>query len=123
MPFMMDRLDRSYHDGHVQLDVERQSARRTEARARKPATISRRSCAKGRIFRRLRLRRRRFEYRRRQRRAPVISCSAATFPMKSSTPAKCRHEIDELLDRDDLTQEDKEAVLGGNALQFYRPAL
>ena len=34
-----------------------------------------------------------------------------------------RHEIDELLERNDLTQEDKEAVLGGNALRFYRPAL
>ena len=32
-------------------------------------------------------------------------------------------EIDELLARDDLTQEDKEAVLGGNALNFYRPGL
>jgi hypothetical protein len=37
--------------------------------------------------------------------------------------AKCRHEIDELLERDDLSQADKEAVLGGNAMKFYRPAL
>ena len=45
------------------------------------------------------------------------------FPHEVFDAAKCRHEIDELLERDDLTQEDKEAVLGGNALRFYRPAL
>jgi hypothetical protein len=33
---------------------------------------------------------------------------------------KCRHEIDELLEREDLTHADKEAALGGNALKFYR---
>jgi predicted TIM-barrel fold metal-dependent hydrolase len=37
--------------------------------------------------------------------------------------SKCRHEIDELLERGDLTREDKEAVLGGNATRFYRSGL
>ena len=45
------------------------------------------------------------------------------FPHEVFDAAKCRHEIDELLDRDDLSKEDKEAVLGGNALEFYRLAL
>ncbi len=45
------------------------------------------------------------------------------FPHEVFDAAKCRHEIDELLERDDLTQADKEAVLGGNAMKFYRPAL
>lgn len=45
------------------------------------------------------------------------------FPHEVFDAAKCRHEIDELLTRNDLTNEDKEAVLGGNALKFYRPAL
>ena len=45
------------------------------------------------------------------------------FPHEVFYAAKCRHEIDELLERDDLSMEDKEAVLGGNALRFYRPAL
>ena len=44
------------------------------------------------------------------------------FPHEVFDAAKCRHEIDELLKRDDLTNEDKEAALGGNALKFYRPA-
>ena len=45
------------------------------------------------------------------------------FPHEVFDAAKCRHEIDELLERDDLSVEDKEAVLGGNALRFYRAAL
>jgi predicted TIM-barrel fold metal-dependent hydrolase len=42
------------------------------------------------------------------------------FPHEVFDAKKCRHEIDELIARDDLTQADKEAVLGGNALNFYR---
>ena len=45
------------------------------------------------------------------------------FPHEVFDAAKCRHEIDELLERDDLTQADKESALGGNALRFYRQAL
>ena len=45
------------------------------------------------------------------------------FPHEVFDAAKCRHEIDDLLERDDLAKEDKEAVLGGNAQNFYRPAL
>lgn len=43
------------------------------------------------------------------------------FPHEVFDAAKCRHEIDELLQRNDLTGEDKQALLGGNALRFYRP--
>ena len=42
------------------------------------------------------------------------------FPHEVFDAVKCRHEIDELLEREDLSRTDKEAVLGGNALQFYR---
>jgi len=45
------------------------------------------------------------------------------FPHEVFDAAKCRHEIDELLARPDLSKEDKEAVLGGNALNFYRLGL
>ena len=47
---------------------------------------------------------------------------ASDFPHEVFSAAKCRHEIDGLLARDDLAEEDKEAVLGGNALRFYGPA-
>ena len=39
--------------------------------------------------------------------------------MKFFNAEKCRHEIDRLLAREDLTGVDKEAVLGGNARRFY----
>ena len=45
------------------------------------------------------------------------------FPHEFFDAAKCRHEIDALLERTDLTKEDKEAVLGGNAVRFYGSAL
>ena len=121
VPFMMDRLDRSYHDGHVQLDLDGNLIG-GPSKGKKPATISRSNCATGRIF-------------------VGFDCDddglntavskggrqsflfGSDFPHEVFDAAKCRHEIDELLARDDLTQEDKEAVLGGNALKFYRPAL
>jgi hypothetical protein len=31
----------------------------------------------------------------------------------------CRHEIEDLLDRDDMNQEAKEAILATNAKKFY----
>jgi hypothetical protein len=44
---------------------------------------------------------------------------ASDFPHEGTTAESCLHEIDELLERDDMTQEDKEAVLAGNAERFY----
>ena len=41
------------------------------------------------------------------------------FPHEVFNAEKCRREIAELLSRSDLTQADKEAVLGGNARRFY----
>jgi hypothetical protein len=45
------------------------------------------------------------------------------FPHEVFDAAKCRHEIDELLERDDLSRDEKEAKLEGNALKFCRPSL
>ena len=90
-------------------------------RARKRATISSENCATGRIF-------------------VGFDCDddglgiavkkagkhpflfGSDFPHEVFDAAKCRQEIDELLERDDLPQEDKQAVLGANAVGFYRPA-
>ena len=41
------------------------------------------------------------------------------FPHEVFNAEECRHEIDRLLARADLTGADKEAVLGGNARRFY----
>ena len=49
VPFMMDQLDRSYHDGHVQLDVEA-TARRSDHGEKASGLFSRPSCAKGQFL-------------------------------------------------------------------------
>ena len=121
VPFMMDRLDRSYHSGHVQLDVDGNLLGGPE-RGEKASNYFKRQLSAGRIF-------------------VGFDCDddglniavakggrqsflfGSDFPHEVFDAAKCRHEIDELLKREDLTQEDKEAVLGGNALRFYRPGL
>lgn len=36
------------------------------------------------------------------------------------TPESCRHEIDEILEREDLSAASKEAILHGNARRFYQ---
>jgi uncharacterized protein len=121
VPFMMDRLDRSYHDGHMQLDLEGNLIGGPKA-GEKASDYFKKQLREGRIF-------------------VGFDCDddglgtavakggrqsflfGSDFPHEVFDAAKCRHEIDELLDRSDLSQEDKEAVLGGNALEFYRPAL
>ena len=121
VPFMMDRLDRSYHDGHVQLDLEGNIIGGPAA-GEKASDYFKRQLREGRIF-------------------VGFDCDddglgtavtkagrepflfGSDFPHEVFDAAKCRHEIDELLERNDLSQTDKEAALGGNAMRFYRPAL
>ncbi len=121
VPFMMDRLDRSYHDGHVQLDLTGDLIGGPK-QGEKASDYFKKQLRDGRIF-------------------VGFDCDddglgtavakggrqsflfGSDFPHEVFDAAKCRHEIDELLARDDLTQEDKEAVLGDNAMKFYRPAL
>jgi predicted TIM-barrel fold metal-dependent hydrolase len=44
---------------------------------------------------------------------------ASDFPHEGFSPDYARHEIEEILEREDLSEEDKRAVLGGNARRFY----
>jgi predicted TIM-barrel fold metal-dependent hydrolase len=121
VPFMMDRLDRSYHDGHMQLGLNGELIGGPK-QGEKASDYFKKQLLEGRIFVG-------FDCDddglgtavKKGGREPFLFGS--DFPHEVFDAAKCRHEIDELLERDDLTQEDKEAVLGGNALSFYRPAL
>ena len=121
VPFMMDRLDRSYHDGHVQLDLEGNIIG-GPAQGEKASDYFKTQLREGRIFIG-------FDCDDDGLGTAVTKAGREPFLFGSDFPhevfdaVKCRHEIDELLERDDLTQEDKEAALGGNALRFYRPAL
>ena len=121
VPFIMDRLDRSYHDGHVQLDLDGKLIGGPQ-QGEKASDYFKKQLSAGRIF-------------------VGFDCDdeglntavrkgghqsflfGSDFPHEVFDAAKCRHEIDELLERDDLSVEDKEAVLGGNALSFYRPGM
>ena len=44
---------------------------------------------------------------------------ASDFPHEGFSPDDARREIDEILEREDLDDEDKRAVLGANARRFY----
>lgn len=44
---------------------------------------------------------------------------ATDFPHESFDAKSCRIEIQHILSREDLTQADKAAILGGNAKKFY----
>ena len=121
VPFMMDRLDRSYHAGHVQLDLNGELIGGPD-QGEKASAYLKRQLREGRIFVG-------FDcdddglnnaVAKGGRRAFLFG---SDFPHEVFDAAKCRHEIDKLLAREDLTNEDKEAVLGGNALNFYRSAL
>jgi predicted TIM-barrel fold metal-dependent hydrolase len=121
VPFMMDRLDRSYHDGHIQLDLDG-NLLGGPREGEKASGYFRQQLSAGRIFVG-------FDsdddglgnaIKKTSREAFLFG---SDFPHEVFDAAKCRHEIDELLERDDLTEADKEAALGGNALRFYRPAL
>jgi len=121
VPFMMDRLDRSYHAGHVQLDLNGELIGGPD-QGEKASAYLKRQLREGRIFVG-------FDcdddglnnaVAKGGRRAFLFG---SDFPHEVFDAAKCRHEIDKLLAREDLTNEDKDAVLGGNALNFYRSAL
>ncbi|HYY24323.1 MAG TPA: amidohydrolase family protein [Candidatus Udaeobacter sp.] len=119
VPFMMDRLDRSYHDGHIQLALDGRLLGGPKE-GEKASDYFKGQLRAGRIF-------------------VGFDCEddglgtavkkaghepflfGSDFPHEVFDAEKCRHEIDELLERDDLAQRDKEAVLRGNALRFYRP--
>jgi predicted TIM-barrel fold metal-dependent hydrolase len=121
VPFMMDRLDRSYHEGHVQMDIHGNRLG-GPAPGEKASDYFKAQLREGRIFVG-------FDCDDDGLNTAVAKGGRQSFLFGSDFPhevfdaAKCRHEIDELLSRDDLTQEDKQAVLGGNAINFYRPAL
>ena len=121
LPFMLDRLDRSYHEGHRQLDLDGNLIGGPQ-QSQKASDYFKKQLHAGRIF-------------------VGFDCDddglntaiskggresflfGSDFPHEVFDAQKCRHEIDELLERDELTDDDKQAVLGGYALRFYRPAL
>ncbi|MGH7930155.1 MAG: amidohydrolase family protein [Candidatus Binatia bacterium] len=117
VPFFLDRLDRSYHPGHLQVDFDGQLVGGPKD-GEKASDYLKRHIREGRIFVGFDVDDDGlgFAVKKAGREAFVFG---SDFPHEVFDARKCRKEIDELLKREDLSREDKEAVLGGNARRFY----
>jgi predicted TIM-barrel fold metal-dependent hydrolase len=117
VPFILDRLDRSYHPGHLQVDFADQIIGGPKA-GEKASDYLRRQMREGRIYVGFDVDDDGlgFAVKKAGREAFVFG---SDFPHEVFNAEKCRHEIDQLLAREDLASADKEAVLGGNARRFY----
>ena len=117
VPFFLDRLDRSYHSGHVQVDFHNELVGGPK-QGEKASNYLRRQIREGRMFVGFDVDDDGlgFAVKKAGREAFIFG---SDFPHEVFNAQKCRKEIDELLNRPDLNREDKEAVLGGNAARFY----
>jgi predicted TIM-barrel fold metal-dependent hydrolase len=118
VPFFMDRIDRSYNDAHLQVDLTGELLVGPNP-GEKASNYFRRHIREGRIFVGFDCDDSGLGFAvQKAGRDPFLF--ASDFPHEIFDAATCRHELDELLNRDDLTEEDKEAVVGGNAQRLYR---
>jgi predicted TIM-barrel fold metal-dependent hydrolase len=106
VPFFMDRIDRSYNDAHLQVDLGGELLVGPKT-GEKASEYFKKHIREGRIFAG-------FDCDdvglgfavKRAGREPFLF--ASDFPHEVFSAETCRHEIDELLERDDLTDADKE---------------
>ena len=117
VPFFMDRLDRSYNEGHLQIDLAGDPVPGPRPNE-KASEHFKRHVREGRIFVGFDCDDAGLAFAVQQAGADPF-LFASDFPHEIFDATTCRHEIDELLQRDDLTREQKEAVLGGNAARLY----
>lgn len=118
VPFFMDRIDRSYNRSHLQVDLSGELLVGPKP-DEKASDYFKRHIREGRIFVGFDCDDSGLGFAvQKAGRDPFLF--ASDFPHEIFDAATCRHEIDELLSREDLSQKDKEAVLGGNALKLYR---
>jgi predicted TIM-barrel fold metal-dependent hydrolase len=117
VPFFLDRLDRSYHPSHLQVDLDNQLVGGPKA-GEKASDYMRRQMRGGRMSVGFDVDDEGlgFAVEKAGREAFVFG---SDFPHEVFNAEKCRHEIDQLLARGDLNDTDKAAVLGGNARRFY----
>jgi len=116
VPFYLDRMRRSY-EGHVQKDI---NGRYVEGPQPAEGAIDhfKRHVREGRIFVGFDCDDEGLGYAI-QRAGAYPFLFASDYPHESFNAESCRHEIDELLERDDISGDDKAAVLAGNAKRFY----
>jgi predicted TIM-barrel fold metal-dependent hydrolase len=117
VPFFLDRLDRSYHPGHLQVDFNDQLVGGPKD-GETASDYLRRQIREGRVFVGFDVDDDGlgFAVQKAGRDAFIFG---SDFPHEVFNAQKCRKEIDELIKRTDLSGPDKAAVLGGNARRFY----
>ena len=117
VPFFLDRLDRSYHPGHMQVELGGQLVGGPQ-NGERASEYMKRQIAEGRLFIGFDVDDDGlgFAVKKAGREGFVFG---SDFPHEVFDAKKCRTEINELLKRDDLSLDDKTAVLGGNARRFY----
>ena len=118
VPFFLDRLDRSYHRGHLQVDLEGDLVGGPKE-GEKASDYLRRQMREGRMFVGFDVDDDGLGFAV-QKAGPDAFVFGSDFPHEVFNAEKCRGEIDQLLARNDLSVTDKEAVLSGNARRFYR---
>jgi predicted TIM-barrel fold metal-dependent hydrolase len=116
VPFFMDRLDRSYPH-HLQVDINGEFLPSS-----KPDVMAsdyfRRHVREGRIFVGFDCDDRGLGFAVKEAGNGAF-LFATDFPHESFDAKHCRHEIEDLLARDDINQKDKSAILATNAKRFY----
>jgi len=120
VPFFMDRLDRSYHKVHMQVDLSGEVLGGPKL-GEKASDYFKKHMQEGRIFVGFDVDDDGLGFAV-QRAGKEGFLFGSDFPHEVFDAKKCRQEIDELLAREDLSEKDKEAVLGGNAKRLYRLA-
>lgn len=117
VPFFLDRLARSYNAAHFQVDLDNHPVGGPND-AENASEYLRRQIREGRMCVGFDVDDAglSFAVQKAGREAFIFG---SDFPHEVFNAEKCRHEINELLARQDLSGIDKEAVLGGNARRFY----
>lgn len=117
VPFFLDRMERSYQ-GHIQVDID---GRPIGPDPKEGATAHfQRLVKEGRLFVGFDIDDAGLGYAI-QRGGREAFLFASDWPHEGFDAKSVRHEIDELLEREDMNQQDKEAALAGNAQRFYAP--
>ncbi len=115
VPFFLDRMERSFH-GHVQIDVKGNFIGPDPKEG--ASAHFRRLVKEGRLFVGFDIDDKGLGYAI-QRGGREAFLFASDWPHEGFDAKSVRSEINELLEREDMDQQDKEATLAGNALRFY----
>lgn len=118
VPFFMDRLDRSYNKTHLQVDLTGELLAGPRP-GEKASDYFKRHIRAGRIFVGFDCDDSGLGFAVRKA-GPEPFLFASDFPHEIFDAKVCRHELDELLAREDLSLAEKEAVVGANAARLYK---